>query len=105
MPQTRSVGSLRDVDFGFAQAPRGLMIRRPGRFLGYASRHGRVPPDRAFCFPEDWTKHRLRRAEAHIPDHVALATESPPTRALLRPARVAGVSCAWVTGDGVYGGN
>ena len=72
-----------------------------GVFLGYASRHGRVLLNRALYLPKDWTKDRLRRAEAHIPDEVTFATKPTLGLAVLECARAAGVPFAWITGDSV----
>lgn len=49
-----------------------------GVFLAYASRHGRALIDRALYLPESWAGDPGRREEAGVP-------------------------CAWVTGDSVYG--
>ncbi len=76
-----------------------------GVFLGYASRHGRVLMDRALYLPEEWTHDEERRRMAGIPDAVSFATKPKLGRALLERALAAGVPCAWVTADTVYGGD
>jgi SRSO17 transposase len=76
-----------------------------GVFLGYASRHGHTLIDRALYLPESWTEDRARCAEACIPASVGFATKPALGRTMLTRAFAAGVPCAWVTGDCVYGGD
>jgi SRSO17 transposase len=74
-----------------------------GVFLGYASRHGRALIDRALYLPEGWAGDAGRRAGAGVPATVAFATKPKLGRAMLERALDAGVPCAWVAGDTVYG--
>jgi SRSO17 transposase len=74
-----------------------------GVFLGYASRHGRALIDRALYLPEAWADDAGRRAEAGVPAEAALTTKPKLGLAMLERALDAGVPCAWVTGDSVYG--
>jgi SRSO17 transposase len=74
-----------------------------GVFLGYASRHGHAPVDRALYLPERWANDPARRADAGVPEAVAFATKPKFGRRMLARALEAGVPCAWVTGDSVYG--
>jgi SRSO17 transposase len=74
-----------------------------GVFLGYASRHGRALIDRALYLPEGWAGDAGRRAGAGVPAAVAFATKPKLGRAMLERALDAGVPCAWVAGDTVYG--
>ncbi|HEV7372245.1 IS701 family transposase [Arenibaculum sp.] len=74
-------------------------------FLGYASRHGRVLVDRALYLPEDWTADEARRRAAGIPEDITFATKPKLGRAMLERAVAAGLPCAWVTADSVYGGD
>jgi SRSO17 transposase len=74
-----------------------------GVFLGYASRHGHALIDRALYLPESWTHDRARRHEAGVPEAVAFATKPQLGREMLEHAFAAGVPCAWVRGDSVYG--
>ena len=74
-----------------------------GVFLGYASCHGRALIDRALYLPESWAGDAARREEAGVPAAVAFATKPRLARAMLERAFGAGVPCAWVTGDSVYG--
>jgi SRSO17 transposase len=74
-------------------------------FLGYASRHGRALIDRALYLPEDWAADEERRRVAGVPEDVAFATKPKLGRAMLERAVAAGVPCAWVAADSVYGGD
>src|SRR4051812_11184333 len=74
-----------------------------GVFLGYASRHGRVLIDRALYLPEGWAGDAGRRAGAGVPREIAFATKPKLGAAMPERAPDAGVPCAWVTGDSVYG--
>jgi SRSO17 transposase len=74
-----------------------------GVFLAYASRHGHALLDRALYLPENWANDRPRRAGAGVPATVGCATKPQLGRALLKRAFAAGVPCAWVVGDRVYG--
>jgi SRSO17 transposase len=74
-------------------------------FLGYASCHGRALIDRALYLPEEWATDDERRWKAGVPETVAFATKPKLGRAMLERAVAAGVPCAWVTADSVYGGD
>jgi SRSO17 transposase len=74
-----------------------------GVFLAYASRHGQALIDRALYLPQGWTTNRQRRAAASVPATVAFATKPKLGGAMLKRAFAAGVPCAWVVGDSVYG--
>jgi SRSO17 transposase len=76
-----------------------------GVFLGYASCHGHTLIDRALYLPESWTEDRARCAEACVPASVGFATKPTLGRTMLARAFAAGIPCAWVTGDCVYGGD
>jgi SRSO17 transposase len=76
-----------------------------GVFLGYASCHGHTLIDRALYLPESWTEDRTRCAEACVPASVGFATKPALGCTMLTRAFAAGVPCAWVTGDCVYGGD
>jgi SRSO17 transposase len=53
--------------------------------------------------PEAWAGDAARRTEAGIPEEVEFATKSRLARRMIARALAAGVGCAWVTGDSVYG--
>jgi SRSO17 transposase len=74
-------------------------------FLGYASCHGRALIDRALYLPEEWAANDERRWKAGVPEDIAFATKPKLGRALLERAVAAGVPCAWVAADSVYGGD
>ena len=74
-----------------------------GVFLAYASRYGQALVDRRLYLPETWTKDRARCARASIPDSVEFTTKPKMARAMIEQALEAGMPCAWVLGDAVYG--
>src|SRR3954468_20737241 len=74
-----------------------------GVFLGYASRHGHALIDRARYLREGWAGDAARRAGAGVPAGITFATKPKLGRAMLERALDAGVPCAWVAGDSVYG--
>ena len=74
-----------------------------GVFLAYASCHGQALIDRALYLPEGWTTDPERCRQAGIPEAVTFATKPAIARTMLKRAFVAGVPCAFVTGDSVYG--
>lgn len=75
-----------------------------GVFLAYASARGYAFIDRELYLPEVWASDETRRREAHVPEQVRFATKSDLGVAMLARAFEAGVPCAWVTADSVYGG-
>jgi SRSO17 transposase len=74
-----------------------------GVFLGYAGRHGHALIDRALYLPERWAADRTRRTQAGVPEHVVFTTKPKLGRLMLARALDAGVPCAFVVGDSVYG--
>jgi SRSO17 transposase len=74
-----------------------------GVFLAYISRRGQAFIDRALYLPESWAEDRARRAEAGVPESIRFHTKPELGRAMLERAFAAGVPCAWVVGDSVYG--
>ncbi|KAA0675619.1 IS701 family transposase [Roseomonas genomospecies 6] len=74
-----------------------------GVFLGYASRHGYALIDRALYLPQGWAADEDRRRAAWVPETVAFATKPKQGLTMLERALDAGVPCAWVAGDSVYG--
>jgi SRSO17 transposase len=96
---TKSVGVQRQYS-GTAGRIENCQI---GVFLGYASRHGHALIDRALYLPERWANDPARRRVAGVPEQVAFTTKPKLGRQMLERAFTAGVPCAWVTGDSVYG--
>jgi SRSO17 transposase len=74
-----------------------------GVFLAYAGRKGHALIDRALYLPEVWCADAERRAEAAIPEDVVFATKPALARQMIERALDAGIPCAWVLGDEVYG--
>lgn len=74
-----------------------------GVFLGYAGRHGHALIDRALYLPQSWAGDGERRRLAWVPEAVAFATKPKLGLAMLERALDAGVPCAWVAADSVYG--
>lgn len=74
-----------------------------GVFLTYASARGRTFLDRELYLPEAWAGDMARRSEAGVPEEVEFATKPGLARRMIAGALDAGVECAWVTGDSVYG--
>jgi SRSO17 transposase len=72
-------------------------------FLAYAGRKGHALIDRALYLPEVWCADAERRAEAAIPEDVVFATKPALARQMIERALDAGIPCAWVLGDEVYG--
>ena len=74
-----------------------------GVFAGYASRFGQALIDRRLYLPENWAKDDTRRAKTSVPDDVAFATKPAIAGDLIAAALDAGVPCAWVLADALYG--
>src|ERR671929_1920821 len=74
-----------------------------GVFLAYASRQGHALIDRALYLPETWAFDVARRAEAGVPESVSFTTKPKLGQAMLTRAFEAGVPCAWVVSDSLYG--
>jgi SRSO17 transposase len=74
-----------------------------GVFLAYASSKGHALIDRALYLPEHWCADAERRTEAAIPEDEVFATKPALAKQMIIRALDAGVPCAWVLGDEVYG--
>src|SRR5215208_4270595 len=74
-----------------------------GVFLTYASGKGHALIDRELYLPEAWCDAPDKRAEAAIPDEAAFATKPALARQMIGRALDAGLPCAWVLGDEIYG--
>lgn len=74
-----------------------------GVFLGYAGRHSHALIDRALYLPQSWAGDEERRRAAWVPDNVAFTTKPKLGLAMVERALDAGVPCAWVAADSVYG--
>jgi SRSO17 transposase len=74
-----------------------------GVFLAYASSKGHALIDRELYLPEEWCDDAARRDEAAIPEAVSFATKPALARRMIGRALDAGLPCAWVLGDEIYG--
>lgn len=74
-----------------------------GVFLSYASRFGHALLDRRLYLPKDWTENAARCAKAAVPEDQRFATKPEIARELIASALDAGVPCAYVLGDALYG--
>ena len=74
-----------------------------GVFLAYTSRHGHALIDRALYLPETWAFDAARRTQAGVPEEVRFTTKPKLGQEMLKRAFEAGVPCAWVVGDSLYG--
>ncbi|MFB9953284.1 IS701 family transposase [Rhizobium puerariae] len=74
-----------------------------GVFLAYASRYGQALIDRQLYLPKEWAEDEARRASAHIPQKQVFATKPAIAARLIADALDAGVPCAWVLADALYG--
>ena len=98
---TKSVGVKRQYS-GTAGRVENCQI---GVFLAYAAPGGHCFLDRELYLPKEWATDIERREEAGVPKELEFATKPALARQMLERAFAAGVPCAWVTGDEVYGGN
>ncbi|MBV8398553.1 MAG: IS701 family transposase [Acetobacteraceae bacterium] len=74
-----------------------------GVFLGYASPLGQALIDRRLYLPEAWAGDAARRRRVQVPETVEFATKPQIACALIASALDAGVPCAWVLADALYG--
>ena len=74
-----------------------------GVFAAYASRYGQALIDRQLYLPKDWAEDETRRGKAHVPGDVAFATKPAIARQMIARILDAGVPCAWVLADALYG--
>jgi SRSO17 transposase len=74
-----------------------------GVFLASTSRHGHALIDRALYLPETWAFDAARRTQAGVPEEVRFTTKPKLGQEMLKRAFEAGVPCAWVVGDSLYG--
>ena len=74
-----------------------------GVFAAYVSRHGHAFIDRALYLPKAWADDPARRAAAHVPQGIAVATKPHLARIMAERAIAAGVPFAWAVGDSIYG--
>jgi SRSO17 transposase len=74
-----------------------------GVFACYASRWGQALIDRQLYLPRDWAEDPERRGRAHVPEEVAFRTKPAIAREMIARALDAGLPCAWVLADALYG--
>lgn len=74
-----------------------------GVFAAYASRWGQALVDRRLYLPRHWAEDATRRARASVPEDVAFATKPALACEMITRALDAGLPCAWVLADALYG--
>lgn len=75
-----------------------------GVFLSYASRWGHALIDRRLYLPQSWAaEDKARRSKTAVPEDVTFKTKPEIARDLIIAALDAGVPCAFVLGDALYG--
>ncbi len=74
-----------------------------GVFLAYASQHGHALIDRRLYLPKTWTQDVERCKRAHVPQDVVFATKPAMARDMIARTLDAGLPCAFVLADAVYG--
>jgi SRSO17 transposase len=74
-----------------------------GVFLAYASRYGQALIDRRLFLPETWAVDRARRAKTGVPEEVVFASKPAIARDMIAAALDAGLPCAFVLADALYG--
>lgn len=74
-----------------------------GVFMGYASKYGHTLIDRQLYLPKVWAEDMDRRGKVSVPPDVVFATKPAMARAMIARALDAGIPCAWVLADALYG--
>jgi SRSO17 transposase len=74
-----------------------------GVFAAYASRWGHALVDRQLYLPKEWAEDAARRDGASVPPEIAFATKPALAREMIARALDAGLPCAWVLADAIYG--
>ena len=74
-----------------------------GVFACYASRFGHALIDRQLYLPKDWAADKARRQKAHVPDEIVFATKPAMARDMIARTLDAGLPCAWMLADALYG--
>ncbi len=74
-----------------------------GVFACYASRFGHALIDRQLYLPKDWATDEVRRKKAYVPGDVTFATKPAMARDMIARTLDAGLPCAWVLADALYG--
>ena len=74
-----------------------------GVFVSYASRFGHALVDRQLYLPKAWAQDAARRAKASVPEATGFATKPVTAREMFARTLDAGLPCAWVLADSVYG--
>src|SRR5215210_4444610 len=73
------------------------------QYSGTAGRIENALIDRELYLPEEWCDAPDKRAEAAIPDAVAFSTKPALAGRMIGRALEAGLPCAWLLGDEIYG--
>ena len=71
--------------------------------FGHASRYGQALIDRRLYLPDVWAQDESKRTKAGVPEEITFVTKPQMACALIAAALDAGVPCAWVLADALYG--
>ena len=74
-----------------------------GVFVSCASRFGHALVDRQLYLPKVWAQDNKRRTRASVPEDIDFATKPEIAREMVARTLDAGLPCAWVLADAVYG--
>jgi SRSO17 transposase len=99
---TKSVGVARQYS-GAAGRVENCQIGVFATYVSPTRASARTLIDRALYLPKEWADDPERRRGAHVPDAVAFATKPQLARQLIERVQAAGLPCAWVVADSVYG--
>jgi SRSO17 transposase len=72
-------------------------------FAAYASRYGHALVDRQLYLPKDWAEKAERRAKVAVPPDIPFLTKPAMAREMIARLLDAGLPCAWVLADALYG--
>lgn len=74
-----------------------------GVFLAYVTGKGHSLIDRRLYLPKSWADSPEKRSKVGVPETIKFATKAQLAQQMLQSAWDAGIRCAWVVADEVYG--